>query len=80
MVYNTQNYWGFGRWIKSETPVIDGLHNKYGVLEDISQTRREFHSLGSLRCWWKVGWFGLFLLLPLGAQGIRETLRFTSVS
>jgi hypothetical protein len=23
---------------------------------------------------------GLFLLLPLGAQGIRETLRFTSVS
>jgi hypothetical protein len=25
-------------------------------------------------------WIGLFLLLPLGAQGIRETLRFTSVS
>jgi hypothetical protein len=23
---------------------------------------------------------GLFLLLPLGALGIRETLRFTSVS
>jgi hypothetical protein len=23
---------------------------------------------------------GLFLLLPLGAQGIREKLRFTSVS
>jgi hypothetical protein len=21
MVYNTQNYWGFGQWIKSETPV-----------------------------------------------------------
>jgi hypothetical protein len=28
-----------------------------------------------------VGWLvGLFLLVPLGAQGIRETLRFTSVS
>jgi hypothetical protein len=28
-----------------------------------------------------VGWLvGLFLLLPLGALGIRETLRFTSVS
>jgi hypothetical protein len=27
-----------------------------------------------------VGLVGLFLLLPLGAQGIRETLRFTSVS
>jgi hypothetical protein len=25
-------------------------------------------------------WFGLFLLLPLGAQGISESLRFTSVS
>jgi hypothetical protein len=22
MVYNTQNYWGSGRWINSETPVI----------------------------------------------------------
>jgi hypothetical protein len=30
---------------------------------------------------WKYGWVvGLFLLLPLGAYGIRETLRFTSVS
>jgi hypothetical protein len=27
-----------------------------------------------------IGLVGLFLLLPLGAYGIRETLRFTSVS
>jgi hypothetical protein len=27
-----------------------------------------------------VGWFGLFPLLPIGAQGIREKLRFTSFS
>jgi hypothetical protein len=34
------------------------------------------------RVGWLVGWLvvGLFLLLPLGAQNIRETLRFTSVS
>jgi hypothetical protein len=30
---------------------------------------------------WLVGWLvGLFLLLPLGAYGIGETLLFTSVS
>jgi hypothetical protein len=34
---------------------------------------------------WLVGWMvgglvGLFLLLPFGAQGIREKIRFTSVA
>jgi hypothetical protein len=36
---------------------------------------------GRFSCEVGVGWLvGVFLLLPLGAHGIRETLRFTSVS
>jgi hypothetical protein len=46
-----------------------------GPLYPSMSTKVEFYTFMK-----KIGCRCLFLLLPLGAYGIRETLRFTSVS